>query len=56
MGYAPAYLTENADGIRQDWPRVPLPGYGGGLASFRPGGPGIAALLDPETPNPGDDG
>jgi predicted helicase len=24
-GYAPAYLSENADGIRQDWPRIPLP-------------------------------
>jgi hypothetical protein len=24
-GYAPASLSENADGIRQDWPRVPLP-------------------------------
>jgi hypothetical protein len=24
-GYSPAYLDENADGIRQDWPRVPLP-------------------------------
>src|SRR5262249_10282768 len=25
VGYAPSYLTENADGIRQDWPRIPLP-------------------------------
>jgi hypothetical protein len=23
IGYAPAYLTENADGIRQGWPRIP---------------------------------
>jgi predicted helicase len=23
--YSPAYLEENADGIRQDWPRIPLP-------------------------------
>jgi len=22
-GYAPAYLSDNADGIRQDWPRIP---------------------------------
>jgi len=29
IGYAPAYLAENADGIRQDWPRIPLPGFGG---------------------------
>ena len=25
IGYSPAYLSENADGIRQDWPRIPLP-------------------------------
>ena len=25
VGYSPAYLTENADGIRRDWPRIPLP-------------------------------
>ena len=29
IGYSPAYLTENADGIRQDWPRIPLPGWTG---------------------------
>jgi hypothetical protein len=26
VGYSPAYLSENADGIRRDWPRIPLPG------------------------------
>jgi hypothetical protein len=25
VGYSPAYLEENADGIRQNWPRIPLP-------------------------------
>jgi hypothetical protein len=25
IGYSPAYLEENADGIRQDWLRIPLP-------------------------------
>ena len=25
IGYSPAYLRENADGIREDWPRIPLP-------------------------------
>ena len=25
IAYAPAYLNENGDGIRQDWPRIPLP-------------------------------
>ena len=31
IGYSPAYLSENADGIRRDWPRIPLP------ADERPG-------------------
>ena len=25
VGYSPAYLDDNADGIRQDWPRIPFP-------------------------------
>ncbi|MGD0781302.1 MAG: type ISP restriction/modification enzyme, partial [Candidatus Aminicenantales bacterium] len=25
IGYSPVYLAKNADGIRQDWPRIPLP-------------------------------
>ena len=28
VSYAPDYLSENADGIRQDWPRIPLPESG----------------------------
>ena len=31
IGYAPAYLAENADGVRQDWPRIPLPASKAGL-------------------------
>jgi predicted helicase len=31
IGYSPTYLTENADGIRQDWPRIPLPDSKEGL-------------------------
>jgi len=27
--HAPAYRTENAGALRQDWPRIPLPGFGG---------------------------
>ena len=23
IGYSPAYLNENTDGLRQDWPRIP---------------------------------
>src|SRR5690348_6024005 len=25
IGFSPLYLEENADGIREDWPRIPLP-------------------------------
>jgi hypothetical protein len=53
VGYAPAYLTENADGIRQDWPRVPLPDTAEALRASARLGREIAALLDPETPVPG---
>ena len=34
IGFSPAYLTENADGIRQDWPRIPLPGWS--VTGFQP--------------------
>ncbi|MBU4231505.1 MAG: N-6 DNA methylase, partial [Proteobacteria bacterium] len=53
VGYAPAYLTENADGIRQDWPRVPLPDTADALRASARLGREIAARLDPETPVPG---
>jgi hypothetical protein len=53
MGYAPAYLTENTDGIRQDWPRVPLPENAEALENSARLGREIAALLDPENPVPG---
>jgi hypothetical protein len=49
VGYAPAYLTENADGIRQDWPRVPLPDSRGALEHSARLGREIAALLDTES-------
>ena len=50
IGYAPAWLAENADGIRQDWPRVPLPGNAELLSASAALGASLAALLDPETP------
>ncbi|MBI4644562.1 MAG: N-6 DNA methylase [Deltaproteobacteria bacterium] len=53
IGYAPAYLTENADGIRQDWPRIPLPDTREALEHSAELGRQLAALLDPETPVPG---
>jgi hypothetical protein len=53
IGYAPAYLSENADGIRQDWPRVPLPATAAGLRASAALGRQVAALLDTEQAVPG---
>ena len=53
IGYSPAYLTENADGIRQDWPQIPLPAKKAALLVSATLGREIAALLDTETPVPG---
>ena len=49
IGYAPAYLSENADGIRQDWPRIPLPSSKTALLASAELGRQVAALLDTET-------
>jgi hypothetical protein len=48
IGYSPAYLAENADGIRQDWPRIPLPDSKDLLLASAELGKRIAALLDSE--------
>lgn len=48
IGYSPAYLTENADGIRQDWPRIPLPNSKELLERSAALGRSIAELLDTE--------
>lgn len=53
IGYAPAYLTENADGIRQDWPRIPLPNKAEVLKASAHLGREIAGLLDTENLVPG---
>jgi hypothetical protein len=50
IGYAPAYLLENADGIRQDWPRIPLPATKKALLASAELGRRVAALLDTEKP------
>ena len=55
IGYSPAYLTANADGIRQDWPRIPLPDSKAALLASAKLGQQIAALLDKETALPGVD-
>jgi hypothetical protein len=51
--YSPAYLTENAAGIRQGWPRIPLPNAADLLRASAALGKQVAALLDPDTPVPG---
>jgi len=53
IGYSPAYLRENADGIRQDWPRIPLPATLDALLASAVLGRQVAALLDTETLAPG---
>ena len=50
IGYSPAYLEENADGIRQDWPRIPLPKTKKALLESAELGRRVAALLDTEQP------
>lgn len=50
VGYSPLYLAENADGIRQDFPRIPLPAKLEDLQRSAALGKRIAALLDTETP------
>lgn len=50
VGYSPVYLTENADGIRKDWPRIPLPATKALLEASAALGEKIAALLDTEKP------
>ena len=50
IGYSPAYLVEHADGIRQDWPRIPLPNSVELLRASAALGQQVAALLDSETP------
>ena len=53
IGYSPAYLSENADGIRRDWPRIPLPAIRKTLEASAALGEQIAALLDTEADVPG---
>ncbi len=52
IGYSPAYLSENADGLRQDWPRIPLPMKKDTLLFSAGLGRQVAALLDTESPVP----
>lgn len=53
VGYSPAYLNDNADGIRENWPRIPLPTSADALLASAALGRQVAALLDTETAVPG---
>ena len=53
IGYSPAYLGENTDGIRRDWPRIPLPTDRKFLEASAALGEKIAVLLDTEANVPG---
>ncbi|MGD0462743.1 MAG: type ISP restriction/modification enzyme [Tepidisphaeraceae bacterium] len=53
IGYSPAYLSENADGIRRDWPRIPQPADRKALEASAALGEQVAALLDTEADVPG---
>jgi hypothetical protein len=48
VGYSPLYLSENADGIRSNWPRIPLPVSQELLQASAELGDRIAALVDPD--------
>jgi len=52
VGYSPAYLAENADGLRADWPRIPLPDTADALHASAALGRQVAALLDTEADVP----
>ncbi len=51
--HAPTYRVQNAGALRQDWPRVPLPGTPEVLVASAALGRQVAALLDPECSVPG---
>ena len=48
IGYSPTYLEENADGIRQGWPRIPLPSSSELFKASAALGQRVAHLLDTE--------
>ncbi|AKV70126.1 type ISP restriction/modification enzyme [Microcystis panniformis] len=50
IGYSTLYLGENADGIRQDFPRIPIPNSQELLIKSAQLGQVIASLLDTENP------
>ena len=53
IGYSPANLSDNADGIRENWPHIPLPATREILLASAALGREVAALLDTEATVPG---
>lgn len=53
VGFSPAYLSDNNDGIRRDWPRIPMPDSGKQLKASAALGEKIAAILDTQEGIPG---
>lgn len=49
VGFSPAYLVGNRDGIRRDWPHIPLPAQRSQLENSADLGDTLAALLDVES-------
>ena len=47
---SPAYADENSTALRQDWPRIPLPGSGASLSASSELGKAVGALMDPDKP------
>lgn len=50
IGYSPAYLAENAGGIKSDWPRIPLPATETMLRASAAYGRRLGQLIDPLVP------
>jgi hypothetical protein len=50
--YVPSFGGENASGLRNDWPRIPLPATKNLLLASAALGRELAVLLDPEIPAP----
>ena len=50
IGYSSAYLIENSDGIKRDWPRIPLPNSKNLLIESATLGKMVAQLLNTEQP------
>jgi hypothetical protein len=50
IGNSSGYLAQNADALRQDWPRIPLPATHDALLASVHLGKTVAALLDVEQP------